>query len=198
MHGSCGAAAVAAWPARRPRHKAFQSLVLMRGERMAKPGARSPLNAIGGWIADFGGRLIDLIAGLGGMTRFSLRVFGWMLGRWPQRETLVPNAYQIGVLSLPVIGLTGTFIGMVLVEQSYVQFRNLHLEAQLGAVINFSLVRELGPVLAATMLAGRVGSAMAAELGTMRVTEQIDALASDGRQSDPLSGRAPVPWPAWC
>ena len=56
----------------------------------------------------------------------------------------------------------------------------LHLETRLGAMINMSLVRELGPVLAATMLAGRVGSAMAAELGTMRVTEQIDALASMG------------------
>ncbi len=79
-----------------------------------------------------------------------------------------------------MVALTGTFIGMVLVVQSYVQFRNLHLEAKLGAVINMSLVRELGPVLAATMLAGRVGSAMAAELGTMRVTEQIDALTSMG------------------
>ena len=69
---------------------------------------------------------------------------------------------------------------MVLVEQSYDQFRNLHMEAKLGAMINLSLVRELGPVLAATMLAGRVGSAMAAELGTMRVTEQIDALAAMG------------------
>ncbi len=103
-----------------------------------------------------------------------------MLARLPRRETLWPNFYQIGVLSLPVVALTGTFIGMVLVVQSYVQFRNLHLEAKLGAVINMSLVRELGPVLAATMLAGRVGSAMAAELGTMRVTEQIDALASMG------------------
>jgi phospholipid/cholesterol/gamma-HCH transport system permease protein len=56
----------------------------------------------------------------------------------------------------------------------------MHLESRMGAVINFSLVRELGPVLAATMLAGRVGGAMAAELGTMRVTEQIDALASMG------------------
>jgi phospholipid/cholesterol/gamma-HCH transport system permease protein len=56
----------------------------------------------------------------------------------------------------------------------------MHMESRLGSVINMSLVRELGPVLAATMLAGRVGSAMAAELGTMRVTEQIDALASMG------------------
>mgnify|MGYP001431486807 CR=1 FL=1 len=91
-----------------------------------------------------------------------------------------PAFYQIGVLSLPVVALTGTFIGMVLAVQSYDQFRMLNLESRLGAVINMSLVRELGPVLAATMLAGRVGSAMAAELGTMRVTEQIDALASMG------------------
>src|SRR5262249_8681487 len=90
------------------------------------------------------------------------------------------NFYQIGVLSLPVVALTGTFIGMVLAVQSHSQFRLLHMETRLGAVINMSLVRELGPVLAATMLAGRVGSAMAAELGTMRVTEQIDALSSMG------------------
>src|SRR5690606_28032709 len=68
--------------------------------------------------------------------------------------------------------------------QSYAQFRQMGLETRPGAVINMSLVRELGPVLAATMLAGRVGSAMAAELGTMRVTEQIDALSSVG--ADPL------------
>jgi len=100
--------------------------------------------------------------------------------RMPRRDTLLPNFYQIGVLSFPVVALTGTFIGMVLAVQSHSQFRQLHLETRLGAVINMSLVRELGPVLAATMLAGRVGSAMAAELGTMRVTEQIDALASMG------------------
>ena len=69
---------------------------------------------------------------------------------------------------------------MVLAVQSYGQFHALHLESRLGALINMSLVRELGPVLAATMLAGRVGSAMAAELGTMRVTEQIDALSGMG------------------
>ena len=69
---------------------------------------------------------------------------------------------------------------MVLAVQSFAQFRMLGMETRMGAVINMSLVRELGPVLAATMLAGRVGSAMAAELGTMRVTEQIDALSSMG------------------
>src|SRR6185369_3552970 len=69
---------------------------------------------------------------------------------------------------------------MVLAAQSYSQFQVLGLETRLGAVINISLVKELGPVLAATMLAGRVGSSMAAELGTMRVTEQIDALRALG------------------
>lgn len=132
------------------------------------------------WVTDFGAVLIDWTQGLGNIAIFSLRTFRWMLTRLPRRETWLPSFYQIGVLSLPVVALTGTFIGMVLVVQSYVQFRNLHLEGKLGAVINMSLVRELGPVLAATMLAGRVGSAMAAELGTMRVTEQIDALVTMG------------------
>ncbi|MFZ1932641.1 MAG: ABC transporter permease [Thermoguttaceae bacterium] len=131
-------------------------------------------------IADLGEVFVDWIVGLGNITTFTLRTFGWLLTRLPRKETLLPSFYQIGVLSLPVIALTGTFIGMVLVEQSYEQFRNMHMEAKLGAVINMSLVRELGPVLAATMLAGRVGSAMAAELGTMRVTEQIDALVTMG------------------
>jgi phospholipid/cholesterol/gamma-HCH transport system permease protein len=109
-----------------------------------------------------------------------MRTLSWMTSRLPRKDTLLPSFYQIGVLSLPVVALTGTFIGMVLAVQSYAQFKTLRLETRLGAVINISLVRELGPVLAATMLAGRVGSRMAAELGTMRVTEQIDALTSMG------------------
>jgi phospholipid/cholesterol/gamma-HCH transport system permease protein len=132
------------------------------------------------WIADFGSLLIDWVVGLGNVTLFTLRMLRWLVTRLPRRETVLPNFYQIGVLSLPVVALTGTFIGMVLAVQAYSQFRAMHIESRLGAIINMSLVRELGPVLAATMLAGRVGSAMAAELGTMRVTEQIDALSSMG------------------
>jgi len=103
-----------------------------------------------------------------------------MFSHLPRRETLLPNFYQVGVLSLPVVALTGMFIGMVLAVQTFFQFHQLGLQTRLGGVINMALVRELGPVLAATMLAGRVGSAMAAELGTMRVTEQIDALTTMG------------------
>ena len=132
------------------------------------------------WVADLGSLVIDWICGLGNITLFSLRTFQWLFTRLPRRGTILPNFYQIGVLSLPVVALTGTFIGMVLAVQSYSQFRMLGLQTRLGAVINMSLVRELGPVLAATMLAGRVGSAMAAELGTMRVAEQIDSLTCMG------------------
>ena len=88
---------------------------------------------------------------------------------------------QVGVRSVPVVGITGLFIGMVLAVQSYGEFvRFPPLKGWMGAAINGSVIRELGPVLAATMLAGRVGSAIAAELGTMRVTEQIDALTCLG------------------
>jgi phospholipid/cholesterol/gamma-HCH transport system permease protein len=132
------------------------------------------------WVADVGAVTIHALLSLGDITQFAVRTFSWLLLRLPRKGTLLPNFYQIGVLSLPVVALTGTFIGMVLSVQSYAQFRQVGLETRLGGVINLSLVRELGPVLAATMLAGRVGCAMAAELGTMRVTEQIDALSSMG------------------
>jgi len=132
------------------------------------------------WLADLGSLVVDWIVELGNFAIFCGRTFRWLITRLPRRETIFPNFYQIGVLSLPVVALTGTFIGMVLVVQTYTQFRMMHMETRLGAVINMSLVRELGPVLAATMLAGRVGSSMAAELGTMRVTEQIDALTAMG------------------
>ena len=145
-----------------------------------KTAGGGPIQAIVDWVADLGGVAIDWLEGLGGVALFAFRTFRWLTTRMVRRETLLPSFYQIGVLSLPVVALTGTFIGIILAVQAYGQFRMMHMESRLGAVINLSLVRELGPVLAATMLAGRVGSAMAAELGTMRVTEQIDALASMG------------------
>ncbi len=132
------------------------------------------------FIADWGKVVINGVLATGAFALFCWQTTVWMFTRLPRRDTLFPNFYQVGVSSLPVIALTGTFIGMVLAVQSHFQFRQLGLETRLGAVINMTLVRELGPVLAATMLAGRVGSAMAAELGTMRVTEQIDALSSMG------------------
>src|SRR5262245_28750167 len=147
-------------------------------------GRQGLLAAVADSLADWGGAAIEAVHTIGDLSLFTVRVFSWLMFRLPKSETLLPNFYQVGVLSLPVVALTGTFIGMVLAVQSYFTFRDLDLETRLGAVINMTLVRELGPVLAATMLAGRVGCAMAAELGTMRVTEQIDALESMG--SDPI------------
>ena len=90
----------------------------------------------------------------------------------------------IGVRSVPVIMITGAFVGMTLAVQAYDQLAGMGLEEHLGVLINVSVVKELGPVLAAVMLAGRVGGALTAELGTMKVTEQIDAIDSMG--TDPV------------
>lgn len=127
-----------------------------------------------------GGAVMDKICRIGEFGYFIAQMIRWLTTRLPCKGTILPCFYQIGVQSLPVVALTGTFIGMVLAVQSYTQLKSLGMETRMGALINMSLVRELGPVLAATMLAGRIGSSMAAELGTMRVTEQIDALTCMG------------------
>ena len=90
----------------------------------------------------------------------------------------------IGVRSVPIVMITGAFVGMILAVQAYDQLASMGLEERLGVLINISVVKELGPVLAAVMLAGRVGGALTAELGTMNVTEQIDAVRSMG--TDPV------------
>jgi len=86
----------------------------------------------------------------------------------------------IGVRSVPVIMITGAFVGMTLAIQAYDQLVMMGFEERMGQLIGLSVVKELGPVLAAVMLAGRVGGALTAELGTMNVTEQIDAVRSMG------------------
>jgi len=147
---------------------------------MSSNSPRGPVARLAGGIADFGAVILRAIDGLGDITLFAWSTLTWLFTRLPRRDTLTNNMYTIGVQSLPVVAIIGTFTGMVLAVQSFTQFREFGLETQLGGVINKAMLRELGPVLAATMLAGRVGSAMAAELGTMRVTEQIDALTSMG------------------
>ncbi len=99
--------------------------------------------------------------------------------RPPFRE-LVKQGYFIGVESTPVILTTGAFVGMVLAYESYGQLSRLGVTSWIGPLVTNSLVLQLGPVLSGVMLAGRVGSAMTAELGTMAVTEQIDALKTMG------------------
>src|SRR4051794_33410223 len=137
------------------------------------PGHTTPVHRLGEQV-------FEAVADIGGMAQFSAMTLAWLVRRRARWGVLVPNFYAIGVSSVPVVAITGTFIGMVLAVQAHSQFAMMGLATRLGSVINISLVKELGPVLAATMLAGRVGSSMAAELGTMRVTEQIDALSALG------------------
>jgi len=131
-------------------------------------------------IHHLGQVILEAVSLVGDLVLFGMDMLSWMVARRVRGAVLWPVMYQVGVLSIPVIMVTGAFIGMVLAVQTYDQLKMMHMETQIGSVINLTLVKELGPVLAALMLAGRVGCAMAAELGTMRVTEQIDALTALG------------------
>jgi phospholipid/cholesterol/gamma-HCH transport system permease protein len=133
-----------------------------------------------GPIASLGAIAIKAVTLLGDFGIFSLQTFGWMFRRRPAPGTVMPSFYLVGVRSVPVVAITGMFIGMVMAVQMYNQFYKMGMATRLGSMINITIVRELGPVLAATMLAGRIGSAMSAELATMRVTEQVDALSCLG------------------
>jgi phospholipid/cholesterol/gamma-HCH transport system permease protein len=131
---------------------------------------------------------VDQVEGFGRFGRFAAATFKWMLrgsggfGRW---QLLAPQLYAIGTRSIPVIALLGAFVGMVLAVETYHQFAAIGQAHRLGGVINISVVKQIGPVLAAVMIAGRVGGAVSAELGTMRVTEQLDAMRVMG--ADPIA-----------
>ncbi|MCI0380830.1 MAG: ABC transporter permease [Gemmataceae bacterium] len=133
-------------------------------------------------ISALGERAVHALTLLGDFTLFAGRAFRSIIRRRPARHTLLSSFYKVGVRSVPVIVITGLFIGMVMAVQTYHQFHRVGMATRLGSIINITIVRELGPVLAATMLAGRVGGAMAAELATMKITEQVDALACLGAQ----------------
>ena len=100
------------------------------------------------------------------------------------RNLLGDQLFWVGTKSVPVVLVVGAFVGMVLTVQTVDQFTALGIADMMGAVVNLSVLRELGPVLAGLMLAGRVGGGLAAEIGTMRVTSQIDALRVMG--CDPI------------
>lgn len=129
-------------------------------------------------LAKIGATFIAFLAATGRLAMFAGRVI---------RHAVTPPIYprligkqfiEIGYYSLPVVGLTTLFSGMVLALQSYTGFARFSAEGAVATVVVLSMTRELAPVLAGLMVAGRVGAAMAAEIGTMRVTEQIDALTT--------------------
>lgn len=140
-----------------------------------------------GAIGRLGRATLDMLESLGDFACFAGRTLGHAVHcvlRRRDLERLLPQFFSIGALSVPVILVTGVFVGMVLAIQAIEQFKAAGLENRMGVIVSLSVVRELGPVLAGVMILGRVGGALTAELGTMRVTEQIDALRSMG--SDPI------------
>ncbi|MDR3211831.1 MAG: ABC transporter permease [Planctomycetota bacterium] len=128
--------------------------------------------------------LIESFAGLGEVLFLLFRCLGWLTRGIPYPEQTVRQFYSIGVQSLPVILTTGTFVGAVMSYTFYNQFLTMGVESWTGALVAKAMVWQLAPVLAGLMLAGRVGCAMTAEIGTMSVTEQIDALDTMG--TDPV------------
>lgn len=121
---------------------------------------------------------IRMVGNIGRFFMLFSETIYWMFIPPFERKNIFTQMENIGLKSLPVVLITGAFTGMVLVVQTFYQFRQLSVESGVGAVVGFSMTRELGPVLTALILAGRVGAAITAEIGTMQVTEQIDALKS--------------------
>ena len=130
------------------------------------------------FVGQIGRSTIQQLADMGRMFLFLLSAFAWAV-RPPQRLRLIIfHIRSIGVESLSVVLLSGVFTGMVMGLQGYYSLRKFNAESFLGSAVALGLLRELGPVLSAFMVTGRTGSAMAAEIASMKVTEQIDALYS--------------------
>lgn len=120
--------------------------------------------------------LSEGLACLGRIALLLGEAFQSLLVQRPKWTDFIYQLHFVGVKSQLVVSVTGAFTGMVLCAQTYFQFHKVHMDTATLAVVSVSMSSELGPVLTALIVAGRVGAAIAAELGTMRVTEQIDAL----------------------
>ena len=135
-----------------------------------------------------GAKTVQSLAACGQFSLFVWHMVLWLvagLPRWRTWRLVMPQFYEVGNRTLPVIMVTGTFVGLVLAVQSFDTLKANGIGEYTGALLTITLVRELGPVLAGLMLAGRVGGAFTAELGTMRVTEQLDAMRAMG--VDPIA-----------
>src|SRR5688572_24941131 len=119
---------------------------------------------------------LQWLQGLGRIAFLAYETFTSAFRHKIEWRNFIYQIYFIGVKSQSVVLITGAFTGMVLCAQAYLQFHKVKMDTATLAVVSVSMGSQLGPVLTALMVAGRVGAAMAAELGTMRVTEQIDAL----------------------
>lgn len=135
-------------------------------------------------IASFGRSGVDLVISLGRAGRFLAGVLSGIPRPAAGFPLLLKQLYSIGVLSLAIIVVSGLFIGMVLGLQGYTILSDFGSEAAIGQMIALTLVRELGPVVTALLFAGRAGSALTAEIGLMKATEQLSSMEMMG--VDPL------------
>jgi phospholipid/cholesterol/gamma-HCH transport system permease protein len=129
-------------------------------------------------LAVIGRTVIGFMEAIGAITLFTLTGVSHSIRPPWFGQAIVRQMLEIGYYSLPVVGMTALFTGMVLALQSYTGFARFSAEGAIANVVVLSVTRELGPVIAGLMVAGRIGASMAAEIGTMRVTEQIDALST--------------------
>jgi phospholipid/cholesterol/gamma-HCH transport system permease protein len=129
-------------------------------------------------LAIIGRLFLGFLAAIGDLTLFAGRAIVQGVSGPYYPRAILRQMIDIGYYSLPVVGLTAIFTGMVLALQSYTGFSRFEAQSAVATIVVLSMTRELGPVLAGLMVAGRVGASMAAEIGTMRVTEQIDALTT--------------------
>lgn len=130
------------------------------------------------FLAAIGRGVLEALRTVGGIVLFAMNGVSHIV-RPPFYPHLIGRAFvEIAYFSLPVVSLTAVFTGMVLALQSYSGFSRFGAESAIANVVVISITRELGPVLAGLMVAGRIGAAFAAEIGTMRVTDQIDALTT--------------------
>lgn len=131
-----------------------------------------------GPLAAVGRVILGLLSSLGRFALFAGQAVALVVVPPFYPRLVLRQLVAIGYFSLPVVGLTAIFTGMVLALQTNVGFSRFNAEGFVSSVVVLSITRELGPVLAGLMVAGRVGAAIAAEIGTMRVTEQVDALVT--------------------
>ncbi len=134
-------------------------------------------------IEDLGAVVIEGVEGLGAISLFTARFFYWSFRKPYRNHLFFEQLYFIGNKSLTIILLAGMFTGMVLATQTYFGFKLINVDSLVGAIVAISLSKELAPVLTGLIVAGRAGSAMAAQIGSMKVTEQIDALEVMGINS---------------
>jgi len=130
------------------------------------------------FLASIGRAFLDFLAAAGRIVLFALAAIFYALKPPYYPRLILRQMVDIGYYSLPVVGLTAVFTGMVLALQTYTGFSRFAAENAIANVVVLSVTRELGPVIAGLMVAGRIGAAIAAEIGTMRVTDQIDALTT--------------------